>query len=96
MLFLDELNACSQEVQKAFYSLIYEKRIGEYYLPEGSIVIGAGNRAQDSMKGLSAINYEIAQMVVSSDEGEVLPDWFMVEIVRDLPRLVHTDDKRAV
>ena len=48
VLFLDELNSCSQEVQKAFYSLIHEKRIGEYHLPEGSIVIGAGNRAQDS------------------------------------------------
>ncbi len=47
VLFLDELNACSQEVQKAFYSLIYEKRVGEYHLPEGSIIIGAGNRIQD-------------------------------------------------
>jgi AAA domain (dynein-related subfamily) len=47
-LFLDELNACSHEVQKAFYSLIHERRIGEYALPAGSIVIGAGNRAQDS------------------------------------------------
>jgi hypothetical protein len=47
-LFLDELNACSQEVQKAFYSLIHERRIGDYHLPVGSIVIGAGNRAQDS------------------------------------------------
>lgn len=47
-LFLDELNACSHEVQKAFYSLIHERRIGEYVLPEGSIVIGAGNRSQDS------------------------------------------------
>jgi len=47
-LFLDELNACTHEVQKAFYSLIHERRIGEYVLPEGSIVIGAGNRAQDS------------------------------------------------
>ncbi|MEI6045486.1 MAG: MoxR family ATPase [Chloroflexota bacterium] len=47
-LFLDELNACSQEVQKAFYSLIHERRIGEYCLPKGSIVIGAGNRVQDS------------------------------------------------
>ena len=47
-LFLDELNACSQEVQKAFYSLIHERRIGEYLLPEGSVVIGAGNRTQDS------------------------------------------------
>ena len=48
VLFLDELNACSQEVQKAFYSLIHEKRIGEYELPAGSVVIGAGNRSQDS------------------------------------------------
>jgi MoxR-like ATPase len=47
-LFLDELNACSHEVQKAFYSLIHERRIGEYHLPAGSVVIGAGNRAQDS------------------------------------------------
>lgn len=43
-LFLDELNACSLEVQKAFYSLILERRIGEYHLPEGSIVLAAGNR----------------------------------------------------
>src|SRR6266516_7179062 len=47
-LFLDELNACTHEVQKAFYSLIQDRRIGEYCLPPGSIVIGAGNRAQDS------------------------------------------------
>jgi MoxR-like ATPase len=47
-LFLDELNACSHEVQKAFYSLIHDRRLGEYTLPAGSIVIGAGNRAQDS------------------------------------------------
>lgn len=47
-LFLDELNACSHEVQKAFYSLIHERRIGEYHLPAGSIVIGAGNRVSDN------------------------------------------------
>lgn len=47
-LFLDELNACSHEVQKAFYSLILDQRVGEYTMPKGSIVIGAGNRAEDS------------------------------------------------
>lgn len=47
-LFLDELNACSHEIQKAFYSLIHDRRLGEYELPQGSVVIGAGNRAQDS------------------------------------------------
>ena len=34
--------------QKAFYSLINDRRIGEYRLPPGSVVIGAGNRAQDA------------------------------------------------
>ena len=47
-LFLDELNACSQEVQKAFYSLINDRRIGEFELPTGTVVVGAGNRAQDA------------------------------------------------
>nr|WP_045745654.1 MULTISPECIES: MoxR family ATPase [Actinoplanes] len=47
-LFLDELNASGPDVQKAFYSLILDRRIGAYELPEGSIVIGAGNRASDN------------------------------------------------
>jgi len=47
-LFLDELNSSSPDVQKAFYSLILDRRIGGYALPEGSIVIGAGNRAADN------------------------------------------------
>jgi hypothetical protein len=48
VLFIDELNVASREIQKAFYSLILDKRIGEYRLPAGSIIIGAGNRAHDA------------------------------------------------
>lgn len=48
VLFIDELNIASQEIQKAFYSLILDKRIGEYRLPAGSIIVGAGNRAHDA------------------------------------------------
>lgn len=47
-LFIDELNIAAPEVQKAFYSLILEQRVGEYVLPKGSIVVGAGNRSADS------------------------------------------------
>jgi hypothetical protein len=35
-------------VQKAFYSLILDRRIGAYELPAGSIVLGAGNRSSDN------------------------------------------------
>ena len=47
-LFIDELNIAREEVQKAFYSLILDRRIGDYTLPEGSMVIGAGNYATNS------------------------------------------------
>jgi len=46
-LFLDELPACAPDVQKAFYSLLLERRLGEYALPPGTWVVAAGNRLQD-------------------------------------------------
>ena len=46
-LFLDELPAASSDVQKALYSLLLERRLGEHRLPEGSWVVAAGNRAED-------------------------------------------------
>ena len=46
-LFLDELPACAPDVQKAFYSLLLERRLGEHALPVGTWVVAAGNRQQD-------------------------------------------------
>lgn len=46
-LFLDELPACSPDIQKAFYSLLLERRLGEHALPKGTWVVAAGNRTED-------------------------------------------------
>src|SRR4029079_8073627 len=46
-LLLDELPACSPDVQKAFYSLLLERRLGEHPLADGTWVVAAGNRAED-------------------------------------------------
>jgi MoxR-like ATPase len=46
-LFLDELPACSPDIQKAFYSLLLERRLGEHPLPKGTWVVAAGNRVED-------------------------------------------------
>ena len=46
-LFLDELPACSPDIQKAFYSLLLERRLGEHSLPLGTWVVAAGNRTED-------------------------------------------------
>ena len=45
------------------------------------------HRAKSIIKELASINFELAQMVVSSEEDEVLPQWFMIELIRDIPRL---------
>ncbi len=47
LLFIDELNSAVPDVQKAFYSLILDRRLGDYQLPTGSRVLGAGNRIED-------------------------------------------------
>ncbi|MFO0758865.1 MAG: MoxR family ATPase [Byssovorax sp.] len=47
LLFIDELNSAVPDVQKAFYSLILDRRLGDYVLPPGSRVVGAGNRVED-------------------------------------------------
>ena len=44
VLFIDELNIASAEIQKAFYSLILEQRIGEYRLPKGSVITAGSAR----------------------------------------------------
>jgi hypothetical protein len=46
-LFLDELPACTPDIQKAFYSLLLERRLGEHPLPPGTWVAAAGNRTED-------------------------------------------------
>ncbi|MDO5579554.1 MAG: hypothetical protein Q4G69_00315 [Planctomycetia bacterium] len=55
-LFLDELPACTPDIQKSFYSLLLERRLGEHPLPKGTWVVAAGNRAEDRslVRSLSA------------------------------------------
>jgi hypothetical protein len=43
ILFLDELTAADQRLQISAYSLILDRRVGHYQLPEGWLVVAAGN-----------------------------------------------------
>lgn len=47
ILFLDEINAAPPSVQASAYQLVLDRRIGEYKLPPGWIIIAAGNRTTD-------------------------------------------------
>ncbi|MCC6419052.1 MAG: AAA family ATPase [Gemmataceae bacterium] len=72
-LFLDELPACTADVQKAFYPLLLERRLGEHPLPAGSWVVAAGNRTEDRalVRDLSAALVNrlfLLQVRVDADE----------------------------
>jgi hypothetical protein len=43
ILFLDELTAADQRLQISAYSLILDRRVGHYHLPDGWQVVAAGN-----------------------------------------------------
>lgn len=43
ILFLDELTAADQRLQISAYSLILDRKVGHYRLPDGWLVVAAGN-----------------------------------------------------
>lgn len=47
ILFLDELNLAVPSIHASCYQLIHDRRIGDYKLPDGWIVISAGNTISD-------------------------------------------------
>jgi MoxR-like ATPase len=74
-LFLDELPACTPDIQKAFYALLLERRLGEHMLPEGTWVVAAGNRVEDRslVRALSsALVNRVIILQVRVDVGEWL------------------------
>jgi hypothetical protein len=83
-LFLDELPACAPDVQKAFYSLLLERRLGEHSLPPGTWVVSAGNRVQDRalVRALSsALINRVSILNIRVDVQEWL-DWGAANGVR--------------
>ena len=42
-ILIDEVNAAEQDVMRAFFSLILDRRVGHYTLPPGSVVMSTGN-----------------------------------------------------
>lgn len=47
ILFFDELNQASPSIQKACFQLILDRRLGDYVLPEGWLIVSAGNTIED-------------------------------------------------
>ena len=47
ILFLDEITSAPPLVQASAYQLTFDRKLGDYELPEGWYIIAAGNRIED-------------------------------------------------
>ena len=47
ILFFDELNLSPPSIQATAYQLILDRRLGDYRLPNGWVIVSAGNRVED-------------------------------------------------
>lgn len=47
ILFIDEITNARMDVQHALYGLVLDGYVGEYTLPEGWVIVAAGNRVTD-------------------------------------------------
>jgi MoxR-like ATPase len=86
-LFLDELPACSPDVQKAFYSLLLERRLGEHPLAPGTWVVAAGNRVEDRSL-VRALSSALVNRVIMLQVRVDVPEWLAWARAQDLRREV--------
>lgn len=100
ILFLDELPQAPMAVQNAAFSLVLDRRIGDYRLPPGWRVIAAGNRIQDRA-GANRLNSALADRFTQFAVGVSVDGWCrwalqnglqpeLVAFVRMRPDLLHS------
>lgn len=74
ILFLDELTSAPQMTQAGCYQLVLDRKLGEYVLPEGWVVIAAGNPASE--RGVHfAMPRPLRNRFVHLDLEADLEDW---------------------
>lgn len=104
ILFLDELNAAPPLVQAACFQLVLDRKVGEYTLPDGWVIIAAGNRETD--RGVThRMATPLANRFVHLEYETDLNDWVtwalnngiqteLIGFLRFRPNLLHDFDPK--
>jgi hypothetical protein len=105
ILFLDELTSAPQMTQAGCYQLVLDRRLGEYLLPDGWVVIAAGNPASE--RGVHfAMPRPLRNRFVHLELEADLDDWCkwavkarirpeIIAFLRFKPELLHAADTTA-
>jgi len=106
LLFLDELPHGSPSVQNALFQLVKDRKLGEYRLPDSTVIVGAGNRIQDRA-GANRVNAALGDrfihlnLDVDADEwvdwakesGRIIPE--VIAYIRYRPENLFVFDVKA-
>lgn len=87
VLFLDELNRAPQLVQNGCFQLVLDRKLGEYVLPDGWLVVAACNRESDGggvTRMSSALSNRFTHLHVVPD----LDDWCRWAVSHDVEPVV--------
>jgi hypothetical protein len=87
VLFLDEINAAPPLVQASLYQLVLDRRVGEYFLPDGWWIVAAGNRQKDravTFRMSSALSNRFVHVELDVD----VSDWRAWALQQNLHPLV--------
>jgi AAA domain (dynein-related subfamily) len=77
ILFLDEINTCSPQMMAVCFGLVLDRKVGEYTLPAGWIVVAAGNRVADraaAQRMPTALSNRFAHHTIVADV-DAWADW---------------------
>jgi dynein-related subfamily AAA family protein len=85
ILFLDEFVQATHEVQKAVAPLILERRIGEFYLPEGWTVMCAGNGLEDGAGANSLLSHVLNRLTYINVTAPDVDNWVGWAVSEGLP-----------
>ena len=74
LLFLDELPHGSPSVQNALFQLVKDRQLGEYKLPDSTVIVGAGNRIQDRA-GANRVNTALGDRFIHLNLDVCADEW---------------------
>jgi MoxR-like ATPase len=74
ILFLDEITSAPQSIQAVAYQLVLDRKVGSYRLPDGWMIVAAGNRAND--RGVTfAMAAPLLNRMTQLEVDTTLDDW---------------------
>jgi hypothetical protein len=80
IIFFDELNLSPPSIQAVAYQLILDRKVGDYELPMGWVIISAGNRIEDKCNVFemsNALSNRFIHAVLSTPDKEGWSKWAM-------------------